>query len=113
MSWQDIMGGLVHGGLNLVGAGSAFDPMGDLRSALSTAKGALQDAQNLGAYTFDKSQEDWDKVIEQYMAGNNHIIEDQIQYFNTLTNDKLEEVNVFMVLLSLLVIIIIFFLLIK
>ena len=105
--------GLTHGMLGLVGAGEAFDPLGDLRSTLSNAKSALQDAQNLGAFTYDKAQKEWDQAITQYMAGNNNIIEEQMQYYNMLTNDKLQEVNVFMILLSLLVIIIIFFLLIK
>ena len=109
----DFAGGLTHGLLGLIGAGQAYDPLGDLRGALANANTELQNAQTLGAFRCGVQQDVWDKALMKYTQGNTNILNEQQKFFNDLANDKLEEVNVFLIMLTLLVIIIIFFLLIK
>jgi hypothetical protein len=110
---NDVAGGLAHGALGLVGAGSAYDPLGDLKGSLADANNALQQAQNLGAYTTEIDLAKYNTWFRKYQSGKDNIIEEQMVYFNNLANNKLEDINYFLIILSLLVIIIIFFLLIK
>jgi hypothetical protein len=112
-SASDIGKGLGHGLLGLVGAGDAYDPLGDLRSSLSTATSALQNAQNLGPYLYATNDLNFEKWKTKMDQGQANIIEEQMKYFNNLANNQLEDINYFLVLLFLLIIIIIFFLLIK
>ena len=110
---SDLAGGFLHGMLGLVGAGSAYDPLGKLKSSLAGATNALQQAQNVGAYKTFIAIEDYQKYKEELDGATGKIMQEQMQYFNNLAIDKIEDVNVFLILLSVLVIIIIFFLLIR
>ena len=107
---NDVAGGLAHGALGLVGAGAAYDPLGDLKGTLADANNALQQAQNLGAYQTDVDLKNYIDWMRKYNQGEDNIMEEQMKYFNNLANNKLEDINYFLIILSLLVIIIIFFL---
>lgn len=109
----DFFAGLTHGMLSLVGAGDLYDPLGDLNSSLAAANSALQQAKDTGAYKVLEWNETVQEGMIKFMEGQGKVIDKQMEYFNKVTLDKLQDVNVFMVLLSLMVIIIVFFLLIK
>ena len=112
-SGTDLAGGLAHGMLGLVGAGSAYDPLGKLKSSLASANTALLQTQNLGTYKALLSIEDYESYEAKLQGAQGQIIQEQMKYFSDLSLDKIEDVNMFLILLSLLVIIIIFFLLIR
>ena len=109
----DFLGGIAHASLGLLGIGSVYNPLGDLKSKLSTMKSNLQEVKNMGAYNSEKEGADNSIIMVSLIKTNDEAINETMDYFHTLSMDNTAETNYFLILLSVLVIIIIFFMLIR
>lgn len=101
--------GLGHGALGLIGLGSVYDPMGDLRSELADKNNQMQ--QYLNGMSFAVLQQE-QREIDKFWAvfqQNNATTSEIMKYNSTLINDNLKEQTLFLAILSMLVIIIIIF----
>ncbi len=110
---RDTISGLGHGALGLIGLGSLYDPIGDLRGQLSQAQSAMQNMINLRAYAALQQDE---KILEDlvtYISTNNTDIQETQQLFSNIASNTDKEQNVFMVILSCLIFILIIFMLIS
>jgi hypothetical protein len=113
MNVSDVFAGLGHGLLSLVGFGEAFDPLGDLRSELSTAKDTLQTTVNTSALQLATSQSDLNKDLWTDIQTKSGGIQDSIKLYSTMTFNQIKQTNLFLSFIGISVIIIIFFMLVS
>ena len=107
----DFLTGLGHGALALIGFGEAWDPLSDLRSDLSQAQSSLQETVNIGLLSSLKTQNTINRDFYQWITTNNSVIQDSINYYNTLVTNNLGQQSTFLSLTILLVFFIVFYLL--
>jgi Mg2+ and Co2+ transporter CorA len=110
---QGTIGGLGHGMLSLIGLGSLYDPVGDLRGKLSQAQSAMQNMINLRAYDALKEDEKIFEDLITYISTNNTVIQETQQLFSNMASNTSKQQNVFLSILSCLIFILIFFMLIR
>ena len=108
---SDFFGGLGHGFAAILGLGSEFDPMSDLRSQLATANSNLQAIQNVGAYNGLKEDIKINTEFQEMMMDENKLMTESSQYYNNVALDNIKQTDLFLTLLALLVIVVVFFML--
>ena len=107
----DFFSSLGHGALALIGFGEAWDPLSDLRSDLSQAQSSLQDTVNIGLLASLKTQNTVNQDFYQWITTNNSVIQETMNYYNTLVTNNLGQQSTFLSLTILLVFFIVFYLL--
>lgn len=113
MGAGDVMGGLAHGMLGLIGMGDAYNPMGDLSGELQTS---ISDMNNMVAnntiLALNAISDDMQNFHELMEVKTKNVVAAQ-QVTNTQLFDSLQIENIFLIVLAVTVIIIVFFLLIQ
>ena len=110
---NDFFNGFTHGFLSLLGAGQAYDQLGDLQSSLGEAASRMRSTIDIGSYSSMKQQEGLNKDFWNYIQTNNDTIQESIDLYNKLATNGIQKQNLFTTLLLMIVLIIIFFMLIK
>ena len=109
----DLFSGLGHGLLGLVGLGSVYDPLGDLRSTLSSK---ITDFNNITAdYSYKAQKEQHANLIwfEQFMQTEGAVARKQLESTSQMIWDTIETEKLFIIFLYILVFIIVIYLIIK
>ena len=89
----DFFKGLGNGMLSLVGLGQFYDPLGDAQSDLSSAKETLQTNFTTSMQAFYSQQTQINSDLWTYIQTNNTTIQDSINLYTTLTNNKINQIN--------------------
>jgi hypothetical protein len=109
----DIIKGAGHGVIALLGVGELYNPLGDLRSELSTANSNLQNLKNTSTFQILDGQSKVENDLFKYIQTNNSTISKTMEMYNEMSMDGIQQENLFISVLSMLVIIIIFFMVIR
>ena len=107
----DFLSGLGHGALALIGFGEAWDPLSDLRSDLSQAQSTLQDSINTSLISSLKIQNTVNQDFYEWITTNNSIIQETMNYYNTLVTNNIGTQSTFLSFTILLVFFIVIYLL--
>ena len=110
-SFKDAMGGLGHGMAGLVGAGSAYDPSGKLKTDLANANAQMQQTINAGTITALQQVGDAESAMLSLIRNVQATMSQSIQLNNDLIHQELGVENLFIACIGAAVIIIIFFML--
>jgi hypothetical protein len=113
MGFFDVVSGLGHGGLALLGIGQFYDPLAGLQKELADANAKTQSIYNNASLAFMQADNQEWVNLNDYLSTNNSTIRETMDYFNTLTFESIQKTNLFMIILSLLVLVVIFFILIQ
>lgn len=113
MGINDVMSGAGHGMLSLLGLGQLYDPIGDLRSKLSSS--IQRQSQMVSAESLAVASATNETIKNMYVFQG--LMRDRLQKSIDLNQsmvwNSLQQENFFISVLSVLVIIIIFFMLIQ
>jgi hypothetical protein len=105
--------GIAHGLAALFGLGEKYDPIGDLRSELTTARDDLQRTMNLSFLNLFDSQDKLNNSLWSFIKSNTSNIEQSMQYYNTIAMNEISKTNTFTLFLGIMVLVILFFMIFK
>ena len=110
---EDFLKGSWHALASLFGASKQTDPLADLNSELTTANQNLIDSINLGTVLALQAQQSWDKDLLSYLKNNFRKIQENINFYNTISSNNQAQDNYFFVVGGILIFMIIIFILFK
>jgi hypothetical protein len=109
----ELLEGLAHGVLGLVGFGSAYDPLSDLRSELSSKVSEFNSITAEYSYKTAVEQLKHMEVLQELMRTNGAVARAQLKVTSQMIWDTIETENLFILFLYILIFIIVLYLIIK
>jgi len=109
----ELITGLGHGVLGLVGFGSVYDPLGDLRSELSSKVSEFNSITAEYSYKTAVAQLKQMEALQELMRTNGAVARLQLQVTSQMIWDTIETENLFIMFLYILIFIIVLYLIIK
>jgi hypothetical protein len=109
----ELFQGLGHGLLGLLGLGEVYDPLGKLKGELSSAKDGITDIINAGTLSTLNAQVKYNETLVDYINEKDVVIQETMQYYNTLASNTTQEQNYFIAFSIILIFILTFFMIIK
>ena len=108
-SFADSMGGLGHGLAGLVGVGSLYDPLGDLKGELASANTQMQQTLNAGTITALQSSGTAQTDLLDLIKSVEGLMAQSTQANTTLIHQDIGVENLFIACIAAAVVIIVFF----
>ena len=110
---MDVLNGFANGALSLVGAGEAYNKMGDLSSQLKSIQQETNELSSTASLTFASDAVSSMNTLRELIVLTNEKQQKMKQNTDQFINDSLQKENTFILFLYLLVFILIFFFLIQ
>ena len=89
----NVFEGLGHGVLNWIGLGSLYDPIGDAQKEAVKVKDQLQTTIANGSYQAFLAQNKINTEFYQYLQSQTTNVYQMIEYYNSISSQKLETTN--------------------